>query len=462
MFRTVLKKELLDQILSPKFLIVSLLCLVLIPASFFLNYASYQNVFHEYDASLKEAKNSTTVFRRPSALSTFGVGLESVLPETVTFSKYQTDAKGMQAQNEVLSNINGKIDFVVITSFLLGLFAVLYAGTMVCGEKESGTLKLVLSNRTTRSTILAAKYLGGFSVLMIPFAVSILIGILLLLIEGFPLFAAGNLARVLSLLALSVLYLSALFSLGLLISTWTHKASLALLASFFVWIFLTFVIPKTSEPIAGLIQRVPSQEVMKANRTQVRNQIEKEKGKALAPLINQYLGGSQGQGTWDWDGYTKARGPVAKEYEERLNQTLQKFDADYEREKAARRALSLNIARLSPASSYTQAALDFCHTGIDDLENFTRSLQAHYIQLYQVLFRYQFSDIFESEDGSTRRQMGGSTLPSEKIDYPQFRYEFPAFEETLKDTAADLVLLVLFNLIFFSAAYFSFTRYDVR
>jgi ABC-type transport system involved in multi-copper enzyme maturation permease subunit len=461
MFRTVLKKELLDQILSPKFLIVSLLCLVLIPASFFLNYASYQNVFHEYDASQKEAKNSTTVFRRPSALSTFGVGLESVLPETVTFSKYQTDAKGMQAQNEVLSNINGKIDFVVITSFLLGLFAVLYAGTMVCGEKESGTLKLVLSNRTTRSTILAAKFLGGFSVLMIPFAVSTLLGILLLLLEGFPLFAAGNLARVLSLLALSVLYLSALFSLGLLISTWTHRASLALLASFFVWIFLTFVIPKTSEPIAGLIQRVPSQEVMKANRTQVRNQIEREKGKALAPLMNKYLN-QQGQGTWDWDAYTKARGPIAQEYEERLNQTLDKFDTEYEQKKDARRALSLNIARLSPASSYTQAALNFTDTGVADLENFSRSLRAHYLQLYQVLFRYQFSDIFESEDGSSRRQMGGSTLPGEKIDYPQFRYEFPAFEETLKDTAPDLILLVLFNLIFFSAAYFSFTRYDVR
>jgi ABC-type transport system involved in multi-copper enzyme maturation permease subunit len=461
MFRTIFKKELLDQILSPKFLIVSLLCLILIPAGFLLNYASYENAVHDYDASVKESKETTTVYREPSALSTFGIGLESVLPEKVTFSKYQTDAKGMEAQNEVLGNINGRIDFVVITSFLLGLFAVLYAGTMICGEKESGTLKLVFSNRTTRSMILAAKYLGGFSVLMIPFAVSTLLGILLLLFEGFPLFAPGDLARILSVIALSVLYLSALFSLGLLVSSRTHRTSLALLASFFVWIFLTFVIPKTSEPIAGLIRRVPSVEVMNASRAQVRHQIEKEKGKALAPLMDKYLN-QQGQGNWDWDAYTKARGPVAQEYEERLDQTLEKFDADYEREKAALRALSLNIARLSPASSYTQAALDFCHTGVADLENFSRSLRTHYLQLYQVLFRYQFSDIFESEDGTSRRSLGGSSLPSQKVDYPQFRYRFPSFEETLKDTAPDIVLLVLFNLIFFAAAYYSFIRYDVR
>ena len=221
-----------------------------------------------------------------------------------------------------------------------------------------------------------------------------------------------------------MLYLSALFSLGLLVSTLTHRTSLALLASFFVWIFLTFVIPKTSEPLAGLIRRVPSEEVMKANRAQVRNQIEKEKGKALAPLMEKYLPNS-GQGKWDWDAYTKARGPVAKEFEERLDQTLQKFDAEYEQKKAARRALSLNIARLSPASSYTQAALDFCHTGIADLENFSRSLKAHYIQLYQAVFRYSFQDTFTSEDGHTNRSMGGSSSPEGKNEYPEIPLPVP-------------------------------------
>jgi ABC-2 type transport system permease protein len=461
MLRTIVRKEILDQTLSPKFLIVSLLCLVLIPASLALNYAGYRNAYREYDASQKEAKATTTVYRRPSVLSTFGVGLESVLPKSVVFSKYQTDARGTQAQNEVLSNISGKLDFVVIVSSLLGLFAVLYAGSLVSGEKETGTLKLVLSNPATRSAVITAKFLGGFSVLLIPFAVSGILGLLLLLLEGFPLFEGETLARLAALGVLSVLYLSALFSLGLLISTRTHRTSLALLASFFVWIFLTFVIPKMSEPVAGLIRRVPSEEAMKANRALLRNQIEKEKGRALAPLMEKYLN-AQGQGQWDWDAYTKERGPVAKEYEDRIARDLQVFDADYERRKAVRRALSLNLARLSPASAFTQSALAVCHTGVPDLENFNRGLQAHYLQLDQVLFRYQFSDIYESPDGSSRRQMGGDTRPGGKVDYPAFRYEFPSLAQTLESAAPDLVLLALFNLVFFTAAYYSFIRYDVR
>jgi ABC-type transport system involved in multi-copper enzyme maturation permease subunit len=79
MFITIFKKELLDQLLSPKFLIVSLLCLVLVPSSLLLNCASYRNAFREYESAQKEAKDSTTVHREPSILSTFGIGLESIL-----------------------------------------------------------------------------------------------------------------------------------------------------------------------------------------------------------------------------------------------------------------------------------------------------------------------------------------------------------------------------------------------
>ncbi len=460
MFATIFKKELLDQVLSPKFLIVSLLCLVLVPASFLLNSASYNDAFREYDASRREAKDTTTVFRPPSPLSTFGIGLESVLPKSVVFSKYQTEAKGARAQSEVLSNINGKLDFVVIVGSLLSLFAVLYAGTMACGEKETGTLKLVLANSVKRSTVIAAKFLGGFTVLLLPFAAGTLIGLLLLLVQGFPLFAAGQAGRVLALLALAVLYLAALFSLGLFISTRTHKTSLALLAGFFVWIFLTFIIPKTSEPIAGLVRKVQSEEAMKANRAQVRGQIEKEKGRALKPLMDKYL--SRGAAGWDWKGYTQARGPVAQKFEERLDQTLQKFDTEYELKKNARRRLSLNIARLSPTAVFTQAALNLCDTGVADLDNFDGSLRAHRLQLFQAVFRFQFNDEYSSEDGHTNMGYGGNSREDDKIVYPQFRYAFPRIEETLRATAPDILLLVFFNLLFFAAAYVSFTRYDVR
>ena len=56
MFGTIFRKELHDQILSPKFLIVSLLCLVLIPVSLVLNYASYRSAYQEYEGTRYDAR----------------------------------------------------------------------------------------------------------------------------------------------------------------------------------------------------------------------------------------------------------------------------------------------------------------------------------------------------------------------------------------------------------------------
>ncbi len=458
MFATLLRKELLEQFISPKFLIVFLLCLVLVPAGLLINSASYEDAFREYDAARKISKETLVVFREPSPLSAFGIGLESVLPKSVSFSKYAREESGTRAQNEVLANITGKIDFVTVVGFLLGLFAILYSSTLMAGEKESGTLKLVLSNQTRRSTFLLAKFLGGFIVLVIPLAVSFLIG-LLLLVGKYPLFSGDQAAYVVSLFVLSLLYLAGLFSLGLLISTRTHKTSIALMAGFLVWIFMTFVVPKISEPLAGLIMPVQSEEVMKRNREMVRNEIEKEKGRALDPLRKKYLS-YEGQAAGGWKEYAKAREPVAKDFEDKIAQTLREFDARYEKEKAAKLGLSLNIGRVSPASIFTDTALNLCHTGIADRENFIRSLDVHGQQLFQTVFRKHFEDMFFNEDGKGRSTYSGDS--GEETEYPAFRYRFLRFDETLSRSAPDLLLLVLYNLIFFAAAYFSFTRYDVR
>jgi ABC-type transport system involved in multi-copper enzyme maturation permease subunit len=461
MFATIFRKELLDQLISPKFLIVFLLCLVLVPASLLLNYSSYRASYVEYDSARQASKVTTTVYRVPSVLSTFGIGLENVLPKIVTFQKFSRDMKGTQAQNEVLSNITGKIDFVVIVGFLLGLFSILYASTLMSGEKESGTLKLVLSNQAKRSTFIFAKFLGGYVVLVLPLLVSFLIGMLLLMLERFPLFAGDHPARVLALSLLSLLFVSTFFSLGLLISTRTSKSSLALLAGFLVWIFATFVIPKTSEPLAGLIHPVQSEEAMKRNRTMVMVQIDREKAKALEPIAKQYLP-STSRAAWDWDGYRKARGPVAKGYEDRIMATLQEFDARYEKEKNTKITISLNISRLSPASVFTHAALDLCQTGVIDRDNFLRSLDSHHILLGRAYFDRQFLDSFDyDEAGVSHRNMGGFTTEEETV-YPEYRYNFLSFGDTMGRTAPDIILLILFNLIFFAAAYYSFTRYDVR
>lgn len=465
MFKTILKKELIDQLISPKFLIVFLLCLILIPPSLVMNYKNYQNNLFEYEY-LKRDYNERkkimnlplTAHREPSILGTFGIGLERVLPKVIIFEKFHTKTQTTQAEHELLSNITGKIDFILIVSFLLGLFAILYASALIVSEKETGTLKLVLSNKTKRSAFLFGKYMAGYIVLVIPLFISFLIGILLLFFSGFPLFSAENFSYILVLLVLSLIYLSTFFALGLFVSTRTQKTSVAFMLSFLIWILLTLVVPKISEPLANIIHPIQSDEVRMMKRRQVRNQIELEKGAKLAPLAQKYIWGREG--ARDFKKYREERTPIAREFEEKIERTLREMDAQSQKEKNFNVNLSLLIARLSPSLIYSHSSLNFCKTGLADRENFFRNLTTYHNQLSNVYFKNTYDDIIVSEDGKSKSHISGSSASRTEI--PGFSYEFLSFSDTLKSSLPDILLLILYNLILFSAAYFSFIRYDVR
>lgn len=465
MLKTIFKKEILDQLISPKFLVVFLLCLILVPPSLLMNYKSYEGSLFEYEYLKNDYKEREKIMnlpfevhRKPSILSTFGIGLERVLPKVITFQKYQVETKSTQAEYELLSNIAGKIDFILIVNFLLGLFAILYSSALIVGEKEMGTLKLVLSNKIKRSAFLVGKYLAGYIVLVIPLFISFLIGILLLVFSGFPLFSGENFSRILSLFLISLLYLSTFFALGLFISTKTHKMSVALLVSFLIWIFLVLVIPKISEPLSNLIHPIQSDEVVMMNRRNVRNQIELEKGRRLAPLAQKYIWGTEG--SRDFNKYRQEREPIAKEFEEKIERTLQEFDAQYQKDKDFNMNLSLLIARLSPALIYAHTSLNFCRTGLADRENLFRNLRVHHIQLSNIYFKKTYDDTIVSEDGKRKSHVSGSSGSRSEI--PEFSYELLTYGETLKSSLADILLLIIYNLILFSATYFTFIRYDVR
>ena len=61
---------------------------------------------------------------------------------------------------------------------------------LVNGERERGTLRLVLSNQVRRSTLLAAKWAGGMLVLVVAFVTSIVAAGGVLFLEWAPTGAA--------------------------------------------------------------------------------------------------------------------------------------------------------------------------------------------------------------------------------------------------------------------------------
>ena len=89
------------------------------------------------------------------------------------------DAKKHGADNPFLSLFTS-IDIALVFQGVLSLLALVFAYDALAGERERGTLRLVLTHPIRRGYILFAKYISAMLCLLVPLLISLLLSIILL------------------------------------------------------------------------------------------------------------------------------------------------------------------------------------------------------------------------------------------------------------------------------------------
>ena len=274
MIGIVFKKEMLSHLLSQRFAACTALAVVLIIAngmltsqSYVQKKASYLNQraveetklpeityysilgsdFNNADSSPLNDKAAPRALRPPRPLEVFAQGVEQEVGQAVKVLlfevPYQTEAIApFQSGNPYLA-IFASFDMVYIFQLVLGLLAILIASETVSGEKEDGTLRLMLTTNVSRAQVLVGKILAGLTTLAIPTALGfILLTILLLGTEHIEV-GIGEWVRLGLLFALSLLYLLVFYLIGLAISCATHRSATSLIYALFTWALLAIVLP---------------------------------------------------------------------------------------------------------------------------------------------------------------------------------------------------------------------------
>ena len=207
MTRTIVRKEVLENILSYRFPLFSLICLLLIPLGMSVNQASYAKRVRDYSEQVRLADEAAAAlkiqdimagtvaikgFRRPAPLSVFTQGFESALPRYYEFTQDGFKPGESAGDDESILSVQGQVDFVFLVQMVISLIALLFASDTISGEKEAGTLRAMLANRLPRDMLLAGKIGGGYLALWIPFTLAFLIGAVVLMLSAFPLFGAST------------------------------------------------------------------------------------------------------------------------------------------------------------------------------------------------------------------------------------------------------------------------------
>jgi ABC-type transport system involved in multi-copper enzyme maturation permease subunit len=328
MIGTLVKKEFLTNLVSPRFAIGFVLCLVLIPFSLLINISGYRERAAQYRIDRDAAEKAAAEVRvysalrpeivlPPEPLSVFGKGVSDQVGNRVRISlgdkPLLAEGKTAAGDNPFLASFFS-VDFVDIAAIVFSLLALIFSYDAFSREKEDGTLKLQMSNSLSRSTALAGKLLGILLTLLPVIVFSFLVGSLLILFARDISFSAGEWGRIALLFAAGLVYLAVFVFLGLLVSTRSRSSVTSLVVCLFLWVLLVFIVPAVSANFAGSFFGAASRD----NLDRVLRDIDKEREAAIEAAYKAQ-GIPEGWSCWwcwsDEDGRMETYGNPRDEFE---------------------------------------------------------------------------------------------------------------------------------------------------
>ena len=469
MLRTLIQKEMMHHILSVRFVALLLMCLLLVPLTLHINYRNYLQNQVNYQESIKLSGAETEekppdspapnlevskLFLEPTPLSVFAKGLEESLPSYLGMTRNGVKQGSTSVAEAPLSSALGNLDFLFVVSTVFSLLALLFTFDAVAGEKEAGTLRITLANALPRDLFLWSKLIGGYIVFVVPFLVSFLLGLLLLVSQGFPLGESDIFLRVLSLTLVSLLYIGVFFAIGTVISTYLDNSKTALIIAFTVWVLAVLIAPRVGFLTAKLIAPTRAIQSVHMEKTAIRNNLNAEKEQVLGKKITETLGTSFSLNE-TLPKIKELREPIDAEYQQKFQEQVNKLEREYQREKKRQESVGETLSRITPTSSLIYLAMNLAETGKIKRNTYFQAGNRYYIQLEEAYF----SEITDDDFATMARFVTGKTEPK-KIPPPPDMVE-TSLSETLRHSVVDLLLLCFLSVVLTTVAFLKFFRLDI-
>jgi len=293
MLKTIIAREFLNNILNLRFTIGLVLCVIVTVACIIILSHDYQQELADYnrrvnlqDEFLSNYATRGRMFRTipqqkpPERFRPLIIGISG-------------NENSKSFDDNPLPILFPSLDFLFIVTIIMSLLAILFSYDAVTGERQRGTLRLVISNSISRTTILFGKLVGGTASLLIPFILALLVGLLYISINPVIQWDSSAWAEFGLLTAASITFITLFYLLGLMVSTFSRYSAVSILNCLFLWVLLILVIPNVCPYISAQLRRVPSiretqrqeEEIEQADR-EVKRQRRKEVVTGSFPNLN--------------------------------------------------------------------------------------------------------------------------------------------------------------------------------
>lgn len=265
------KKDFLLNLLSVRFIIGFVLCLLVIPFTIIVSVDNYQNQVRVYkieqaqaDKEMKESRVWShvrpTVVQEPEPLSIFSTGIISNIGNMVkiAFWEYPLFPEGHTiTRDNPLLNAFFSIDFSKVIAILISLLALVFSYDAITREREDGTMKLTFTGQVSRISFLMGKLLGLLLTLLPILLFCYLLACLIIVVNPEISFSTSDWGGLFLLLLTSVIYMLVFLLLGMFISSRVTHSSSSIIISLLCWIWFLFLMPNIATYLAQSISKAP-------------------------------------------------------------------------------------------------------------------------------------------------------------------------------------------------------------
>ena len=473
MIRKIAQKEVLENFLGLRFTLSLLLTTCLFVVCGYIFAVGYQEQLEDYwkktNENLEALRNQSSalyqvafykqgIFRKPRLLAMCAEGQEKALPNFFEVNAFTVDLPRTKGQANVTLPQFSSVDWGLIVSLILSFAALILTFDSICGEKEAGTLRQMLANTIPRHQILMGKYFGAMITLAVPLLIGMLVSLIVTIPFGNVTVESNEWLKILTITAVSLLYLSIFVLLGMFVSSRTAHSANSMAILLLVWIVSVILLPSFCRIIFDISYKEPTQ-------TELERRLD-ETGKQIWDNHEKY---GKNAGSWSSDVNDPSLNPPARaRLRNAMNDAANQIRQDHHNKLLAQAFARRNVASISPAVVYQRACEAIAGTGMNRCVN-----------LYEQVIQYgpQLKEFIRSKDSEDPESLhlinpGSETvhgnwraISHKPVDFdaiPKFQERPMTLTQSLRVAIQDIGFLVMFNLVFFAAAFVSFLRYDVR
>jgi ABC-type transport system involved in multi-copper enzyme maturation permease subunit len=479
MFFACFRKEILRNMLSARYTLVFALFIGLtftathIRTELYKKQAAFYAEDHrKYAALVDSAGNHWAIGNigithgsPPSAMGIFVAGLENEINRFITF--YPSSSPMVMQRPFSLASFQYfmQLDMVFIINIVCSLLALLLVFDGVCGECEQGTLKVLLAGPLPRNVIILSKLAAGLFTLLVPLALAWTASVCYVLFAaGIPL-TPDDTARLVWIIALSFLYISFFFALGMAVSCWVRRSATSLSICLFLWIIAVPAIPNLVPMAVQHILPIPPLVRIDAEKDAIGQQVRE----TLEPQIRAEIGSKY---TDIFAANEEVQNRIVKEIVKRSEAVDRYYLSVIKRQLA----LDQLFSRVSPSAGFMYAATDLAGLGVRDFLALVEQAD-HYQHIYNdfwfkrndqanaLMQEYQsaMEKLQQQKEKNPDKILPALVPPDTRTlfrDYPKFDMRPASAAAAIQNAMADVVILCGITALALLLALVGFLRYE--